>query len=468
MTLHQFFLILRARFRIALLVTVGAIALALLVSLLLPRTYTAQTSVLVDVRTPDPVIGAAVLQGQVAPSYMATQVDIISGERVAQRVVAMLQLDQDPELREQWQRATDGRGSLVAWIATGLQRGLDVHPARESNVINIVYKGRDAEQVARVANAFAQAYLDTNLALRTEPAKVYAEWFDDQAKALRARLEEAQARLSDYQQRAGLVSGDERLDHETTRLAELSAQLTQVQGQNTEVQSKRSQRGDTVAEVMQSSVITSLKTDISRQEAKVREAGAYLGPNHPQLQRLQSELAGLRAQLSAEVGRINTSIDTAWRVGQQRERELQSAVAAQKSRVMMLNKQRDELNVYRRDVEAAQRAYEEVSKNANQSRLQSLSNQTNVVRLDAAAVPLEPSSPRTRLNLLLAAFGGALLGIGVALLLELANRRVRSAEDIALALDLPVLARLSGRGAGEREMPELLSGPPPLALGHGR
>lgn len=468
MTLHQFVLIVRARARVTLAVALGSVMLALLVSLLMRPTYSAQTSLLVDVRTPDPVTGAAGLQGLVAPSYMATQVDIIAGDRVAQRVVRMLKLDQDPELQQDWQQATQGRGSLEGWIASELQRGLDVHPARESNVINIVYKGRDAEQVAQVANAFAQAYLDTNLALKTEPARVYAQWFDDQARDLRARLEEAQARLSDYQQKAGLVSGDERLDHESTRLAELSAQLTQVQGLNTEVQGKRAARGDTVAEVMQSSVVNGLQADISRQEARLREASVNLGPNHPQLVRMQSELAGLRAQLQAEVGRVHTSIDTAWRVGQQRERELQAALAAQKARVMTLNKQRDELNVYRRDVEAAQRAYEEVSKNANQSRLQSLTNQTNVVRLDAAVPPLEPASPRLKLNVLVATFAGTLLGIGLALLLELMHRRVRSAEDIAQALDVPVLARLSAGDAPGQGGPDLLSGPPPLALGHGR
>ena len=107
-----------------------------------------------------------------------------------------------------------------------------------------------------------------------------------------------------------------------------------------------------------------------------------------------------------------------------------------------------------------------MSKNANQSRLQSLTNQTNVVRLDAATAPLQPSSPRTRLNLLVAAFGGALLGMGVALLLELGHRRVRSVEDMALALDLPVLARLSSQDGGPRARPELLTAPPSLALGH--
>lgn len=465
MSLQQFLLILRARYRIALLIAIGAVLLALGVSLVMPRQYTAQTAVLVDLRTPDPVTGGT-LAGVVAPSYMATQVDIISGERVAQRVVSMLKLDQDPEAVKAWQGSTDGRGSLQVWLAEGLQRSLDVRPARESNVINITYKGGNAEKSAAIANAFAQAYLDINLALKTEPARIYAEWFDQQAKGARDKLEAAQARLSDYAQKAGIVTSDERLDYETSRLADLSSQLTQVQGLTTDSQSKRGANADTVAEVMQSPLVNGLKADIGRLEARVQELSAYLGPNHPQLQRSQSELQSLRRRLATETSNIASSIETAYRVGRDRERELQSAVAAQKTRVLMLNKERDELNVYRRDVEAAQRAFEEVSNNASQTRLQSLTNQTNVVRLNTANVPLNPSSPKTLLNLLIAAFGGTLLGLGAALMIELANRRVRSAEDLSLVLDLPVLGRISSANAGYPGGGQpRLGGPGRLALG---
>jgi len=241
-----------------------------------------------------------------------------------------------------------------------------------------------------------------------------------------------------------------------------------VQGITTDSQSKRSGRTDTVAEVMQSPLINGLKADIGRLEAKVQEADVKLGPNHPQMQSMQSELASLKRRLASETGNISASIDTAYRVGKDRERELQSAVAAQKSRVLMLNKDRDELNVYRRDVEAAQRAYEEVSKNASQTRLQSLTNQTNVVRLNTATAPLKPSSPKTLLNVLIAAFGGTLLGIGVALWLELSNRRVRSPEDLTQVLDLPLLGRLSA--ASPRAKPggvARLGRTNRLALGHG-
>lgn len=460
MTLHQFLLILRARSRVVLSVLFAVLLVALVVTLILPKKYLAQTAVLVDVRSPDPVAGGNVMAGVVSPSYMATQVDIIGGDRVAQRVVKTLKLAEEPGVREQWLAATEGRGSIEAWLAESLQKRLDVRPARESNVINITYQGTEPDSAAQIVNAFAQAYLDTNLALKTEPARLYAEWFDEQTKASRAKLEAAQSRMSDYQQKAGIVTSDERLDYETARLGEISSQLTKVQGETTDSQSKRNGRGDTVAEVMQSPLINSLKTDIAKLEAKVQETSVNLGPNHPARQRAESELASLRSRLAKETGQISNSIETSYRVGKDRERELQGAVGAQRARVMALNKQRDDMNVYRRDVEAAQKAYDAVSQSASQSRLQSLSNQANVVRLNTAMPPLNPSSPKLLTNLLIAAFGGTMLGLALALLLEFANRRVRSTEDLVQILDLPVLASIaSGAGLGK------LPGPRRLTLG---
>ena len=462
MTLHQFFLLLKARWRVALFVPLVAILAALAVSLMLPKKYTAQTAVLVDVRSPDPVAGVAV-SGIVAPSYMATQVDIIAGDRVAQRVVKALRMDESPVAKEQWISATQGRGTMDAWLVESLQKNLDVRPSRESNVINITFNGNTAESAAEIANAFAQAYLDVNLALKTEPARLYAVWFEEQTKASRVKLEDAQARLSNFQQKAGIVSSDERTDYETAKLGELSSQLTAVQGETTDSQSKRSGRGDTVAEVMQSPLINGLKTDVARLESKVQEMSVNLGVNHPMRQRAESELASLKSRLASETARISASIETTYRVGKDRERELQGAVGAQKTRVLALNKQRDELNVYRRDVEAAQRAYENVSQSASQTRLQSLTNQTNAVRLNTAVAPLAPSSPRLLVNLLIAAFGGTLLGVALALLLELSNRRVRSAEDLVQMLDLPVLGSISS----SRTLGQLPGSPRRLALGTG-
>jgi uncharacterized protein involved in exopolysaccharide biosynthesis len=70
---------------------------------------------------------------------MATQVDIINSDRVAQAVVKNLRMESSPAIQAQWQEATQGQGQLRDWLATLLQKNLDVKPSRESNVISINY-----------------------------------------------------------------------------------------------------------------------------------------------------------------------------------------------------------------------------------------------------------------------------------------------------------------------------------------
>ena len=446
MSLHQFFSILLARRRLAGLILLATLALAVAWIALRPTYYTARAPVLVDVRT-DPT-GASVIQGMVAPSFMATQIDIVRSDRVAQRVVEMLRIDKQPGEMERWRDATDGKGSPQAWFARELQTDLDVKPARESNIINVSWKGTSPAQAALVANAFAQAYLDTSLELKTDPARGYAAWFEDQVKAARQNLANAQAKLSAYQERTGIVSTDERVvDYETARLNELSSALTVVQAQTTESQGKRAAGGDTVVEVMQSPLINTLRADIAKLEAKVQEGAAYLGANHPQMQRMQAELGSLRGRLASETSRITTSVDTSYQVGKSRERELLAALGAQKARVIALNKQRGELSLLQRDVESAQKAFETVSASASQSRLQSLTNQTNVMRLAPAVEPMEASGPTKKQALLIAGIAGMLLAVAGAVLAELMNRRVRSVEDMAMITQLPILATIPGTSA---------------------
>src|SRR3954464_7196808 len=100
MSLKQFLLILKARSGILVMVLVATVLATLGVSLFLVQTkYTAETTVLVDVRTPDPVAGLAMPAGAM-PSYMPTQIDIINSDRVALNVVSKLRLDQNAAVRE--------------------------------------------------------------------------------------------------------------------------------------------------------------------------------------------------------------------------------------------------------------------------------------------------------------------------------------------------------------------------------
>lgn len=446
MTLHQVLLILRARYKVALYLLLFTVVATLLVSLLLPKQYTATTAVVVDVKSPDPIAGM-VLPGLASPAYMATQVDIINSDRVAHHVVKMLRLDESPGIREQWMDAMDGEGELIVWLTELLKKNLNVKPSRESNVINIEFSGVDPEFAATVANAFAKAYIDINLQLKVEPARQYATWFEDQARALREDLERAQQALSVYQQKVGIVATEDRLDHEIAKLNEISTQLTVIQAQTSESASKRKtmQSAETLSEVMQSPLINSLKADIARLEGKFQEGSVNLGVNHPQTKRVQSELTTLKTKLDEEIRRIRNSIDTTYQVSKQRERELLDALESQKKKVLELSSERDQVSVLQRDVEVAQRNFEGVNLRAAQTKLESNSIQTNVVILNPALAPTKHSHPKILLNTIIATFLGTLIGIGAALVLELGDRRIRSVEDLAQIVEFPVFVAISPR-----------------------
>ena len=446
MTLQQFFLILRARWRIATWTIAAVVTGALIVSLLLPKQYTATATVVIDAKASDPVFGT--MTTMLSPAYMATQVDIINSDRVATRVVKLLKLDTNPQTVEQWQQATEGRGNMERWLAEFLKKNLDVKPARESSVINLGYTSPDPRFASALANAFAQAYIDTTLELRVEPARQSATWFDERSKALRETVEKAQSALSAYQREHGIVAADERLDVENARLAELSAQLTGIQGQTVDTLSRKRQAQGSQLEsspdVMQNVLVQSLKSEIARNEAKLTELSGQLGPNHPQFQRLASETEALKEKLAAEIQRVVGGLGTSSRVSQQREVEIRASLEAQKEKILKLRQQRDELAVLTRDVEAAQRAYDTVNQRLTQTSLESQVNLTNIALLNSATEPLQHSSPKIVKNLVIAAFLGALLGFGMAFLAEFIDRRVRSSDDLVEFVECAFLGSLQG------------------------
>ncbi len=444
MSFSQFLSILRARWRSALSVLLVTMAAAAAITALMPAKYTANTAVMVDVKSPDPIAGM-VLGAMVNPSYMATQIDLLQSDRVAQQVVRTLKLVDNATLRSQWLESTQGQGSFEAWAAALLQSSLKVVPSRDSNIISVYYTAEDPQFAAALANAFANAYVQTSLELRVSPAKQYNAFFEEQTKGLRENLEAAQARLSAYQKEHGILATDERMDVENQRLAELSSQLVNAQTMSAESRSRSAQAAaspNTLQDTINNPVVAGLRADLTRQQAKLQEVSANLGDNHPQVLELRASIDELRQRIDAEVSRVSSSVGVSNTINLGREGQIRGALDAQRVKVAKMRTEREQLTVLLKDVDAAQRAYDAVYQRQIQSNLESQTNQTNVSMLAPATPPAKPSSPKVLLNMALAFVVGLILAVGLALLGELMDRRLRTHEDVAGLLDLPVLGEL--------------------------
>lgn len=445
MNFSRFLLILRARQKVILITLLVTLLSTIAISLIIPKSYKATASVLLNYKGLDPVTGFS-MPGQLLPGYMATQIDIITSKNVALHVVDQLKLAQNPVVIAQFNDDAGGKGAVRDWLADLLLKKLDIVPSRESSVVEISFKGADPQFVAAVANAFADEYQKVSIQLKVDPIKKISSYFDAQTKLLRDAVERAQSRLSKYQQEHGIVSVDNRLDVESNRLNDLSAQLVGAQGQLMEASSRqRMALGNDSAEspdVSANPLIQNLKVGLAGSEAKLAEIAQRLGSNHPQYQSAKAEVDKMQAELRAQVKAVSHSVGNNAQILQQRESAIRGALLAQKNKVLELNRTRDELGVLMKDVESAQRAFDAASQRFSQTRIESQAEQSDISVLNPAVPPIEPSSPRMALNIVLSIFLGGMLGLGLGLLSEMFDRRVRTESDLADDLDIPVFGTL--------------------------
>lgn len=442
MTFNQFIAILKARWRMVVIVLALIVVSVVALSMVWPKQYTARAMIVVNSGgAPDPINGT-LMANNLLPTYIATQLGVITSDRVTRKVIRALGLDRSPEMREKWQDATDGEGSFEGWLSELLLEHLSVAPTRDSSVIMLSYTGTDPRFAAALVNSYVAAYLETNLELRVEPARQFKTMFDEQVKQARTELEAVQTRLSGYQQSKGLIANDERLDIENVRLAELSSQVTALQSLVAESKNRRAQAGSNLPEVINNAVVAGLRANIANVSAQLNEAEAKYGAAHPTVQQYKANLAELNSKLNSEIARVSSSVGVSDTVNRAREAELRAALNAQREKVLRLKEQRDEAAVMLRDVENAQRNYDLLLARYAQTNLESQNSQTNVSVLQTADPPFEPSSPRIVLNTLAAIFVGGLVGLGAALVTEILRRRVRTEDDFVNDLGVPLLGTM--------------------------
>lgn len=445
MNLSQLFSILMARKLIVVWVFLLTVITTAVISFLLPKTYTATASLVINSKGSDPITGN-MMPSTMAQNYMATQVDIIKSRNVALKVVEKLGITSNPNAKEQFESEADGEGNINNWFADRFLKNLTVEPSRESTVVQISYQASNPELAAALTNAFAEAYINTNLQLKIEPSKQTAAWFDQQIKGLRQNVERAQDKLSAYQKENNIAFSDERLDIESARLNSLSTQLVAAQAQTIDAVSKQNQlqRGSTseAPDVLANGLIQGLKSQLVQAESRLAEASGRLGENHPIYIAAKAEVSNIRNLIGAEMAKTSSSVSQTTRVSQQTERQIESALSAQKEQVLKSKTQHDAMAVLVREVESAQLIYDNALLRFSQTNMESQSGLTDISILNPAVAPAKHSSPKITMNILLSFVLGTLLAMVFAIAVELLDRRVRSAADLVQFLDLPVLAEL--------------------------
>ena len=490
--IEKVFLILRMHARLIAATLALGVFIAAAVTYQMPKMYRAATLLNFEFNSHNP------LENQesgllFADSYITTQIGILSSVNVAQHVVDSLSDYEKQRLRaaliagvstidklnsaikrfikslfmtDNSGRKNAGDGGRIGEegnreglptraqydaLAKWLRIGLKITPMPNSRIVEVSYYSTDPKIAAFMADKVAKAYIATNLKMVTDPAYGKKVWFDEQLKSLRTSLEEAQAKLTAYQQQKGIVSSDERIDLETSRLRNLADQLVQAQDATRNAETMQQKLNDvlisgaslvTFEPVFNNAVVQNVKAVIRELEGQLVESSSSLGRNHPKIIELRSELSGARSRLNKEIQSITDGIENGTDLAKQREKSIEQAKEKQKELVLKLKAGHDRIAILQREVESARETYNAALTQLNTTSMLSMVNQTNVSIVDYAHIPSKHATPKVIRNLAIGVFGGLILGVGIALFRGVLIRKIHSEEDLISWIGVPLLGHL--------------------------
>jgi uncharacterized protein involved in exopolysaccharide biosynthesis len=346
-------------------VTITAALLATIVSFLLPKTYTATSTILppqqkqsalnsmlgqigaiaglsggdLGLRNPDDVF-VAMLTSRTIEDNLINRFDLRKAYRVKRYQDAEKKLKQNSEV-----------------IAT------------KEGLISISVTDRDPKRAAEIANAYVQQLYNVNQNLAITEASQRRLFYEQQIKAEQRQLSSAELALTQVQEKSGLLQPE--------------AQARAIIGG-----------------------IADLRAQVATHEVQLRTMRSYATENNPELQRAETELAGMRSELAklehsnAAAGNGNLAIPA---------RQMPEA----------------ELEYLRRsrEVKYHEALYEFLGKQLEAARIDEGQNAILVQVVDTAVAPESKSGPKRLLIVLVSTTAVFLVACLAVLLIEALRRK---------------------------------------------
>ena len=422
-----------------------SVVLTGLATSMLPKTYTASAELYIDYRASDPIAGRQ-FHPMLDESYMQTQFDILKSEDVTRHVIDATRMLDTPKARESIQKL--GEAVVKSGLVAEISKSLEVVPRRTSRVLELKYSSNDPLLARDALNAAIKGYIEITTNISAAPAKSRQEQYNTQLVSLRQEIDRIQRELTEYQQKAGILDADERLDTGSRQFNEMATRLLVVQASQTEAGSKKRAIHSMIAagtppaevpDIAKHEGIRELKLRLVEINSRIAEVSGVLGKNHPKFRALEADRDAVSKLLDREARNVLRAMEMEdQKFGDQAAR-LDADMRNRQKQLLEMKKHRDVIGSYQRQLASVQQIYNSAVQKYDEILMASNVNSPTLAVLRWAEKPYRHSKPLMSNNLLFSVPSGLILGLLFALLIEMANRRIRCVEDLEHSLALPVL-----------------------------
>ena len=390
-------------------------------------------------------------------TIMASQVEIVRGLGIAERLAERLKLSERAEFNAALRAPSPLRRLLARLSGPGeapsaedvrrdtigaTQAAIAVRPVKSSHVLEIGFTAADPALAAQAANLAAELYIQDQLEAKVAAVRRANAWLESRIGELRRDVRESDGRIAAYRAGQGLSPGVQ-AGLDTERSSRLNADLLGARNELAQLQGRLDAARGRAGAAAQAAVAPSVILLRGKQEeysAQLQAMLTRLGPNHPSAIALRNQVNDAERAVGAEVARVVAATEADMRAVRARAASLEQALKESQAQQGRNAEAQIPLSAMERDAEASRSLLQTVLDGVQRTAQQTAIERADARVISRALTPAQPSSPRAALLLVAAFLLGALLGLVVAWLMEISDSTLRSGDEVRGLLAVPCFA----------------------------
>jgi succinoglycan biosynthesis transport protein ExoP len=447
--LQHYLHVLRKRWRLVTTVLVVSLAAAFVITIRMPKTYEATCSLVIESTTPQVLEGVkdVIEMAAATREFYTTQYRIIRSHEVTKQVIDRLGLASD----------TSYFGSIDAsqpanrdFMVERLLKKVKVVGVRESHIANIQVTDVDPERATRIANAFADTYIEQNLDFKLEGARSAGAWLGEQTVDLRKKLEDSEMDLYKFRKERNLldVGLDDKMGMTRQNLQSLNGKITDIKAKRIELESIRklilaaknniSER-ESLPEIRDNPVVQKIRENYLDLLKIKADLESRYGEKHPKIETIEHQIASVQHDYAKELDDVLRTFDKRYQALVETEDALLKWMAHEKQQALELAKLETEYRPLARDAENNGKVYSQINQRQKEINLTGMLKANNVRILDRATPPRLAVSPIMHLNLSVGLVVGLVCGLLLAFTIESMDNTIKTPEAAEEIIGAPLL-----------------------------
>jgi len=408
-------------------------------------------------------------------SYIVNQIEEIKSRSLAGEVAAKLDAPTaDALLRGR--AAALGDDQRREALTSIIQGSIAAEPVRDSDIFKVRALGPSPRSSAAVANIAAQVIIERNAMIKRQQAASTRRFIEDQLPMVEQQLNRTEEALKSFKSSNQVVSLSDEAREILSRVTGAENQYTVAATERQALEQKlaaitdqiKTQGGNAGVEITAGSLADGLRKSLIDLEMEATQLVVKGYPaDHPQLVKLNGQIASTKRQLAEELAKINRNasitpmpqmenllaqippLQIDLLTAQARERALKGILAGYETDLGKLPNKELQLARLLRAKEVNENIYKLLLEKNEEAKISEAGKIGNIRIIDLARQPFSPIRPRKALNLMIGLMVALVLGVGLAFFLDSLDNSIKSAEEIEHNFGLPVLGLIPAIQAEE-------------------